>query len=48
MERMTKKHDLEALENKYSLDLIAYKSNLEESNKQIENLKTEVNFISLI
>lgn len=44
-EKIRAKQELEVLENKYSLDLIAYKTNLEESTNQIENLKSEVIFI---
>jgi len=44
-EKIRSKQELEILENKYSLDLIACKTKLEESINQIENLKSEVIFL---
>lgn len=39
---MRTKHELEALENSYSHNLITHKTNLEECTKTIEMLKVEV------
>lgn len=43
-DKMEAKQEIEILENKYSLDLATYKSNLEKCAKEYEDLKTEVNF----
>lgn len=43
MEKLRTKQEFDVLENRYSFDLIACKTNLEECTKEINNLKSEVN-----
>lgn len=43
MDKIRTKQELDVLENKYSLDLIACKIDLEECTKEIDNLMSEVN-----
>lgn len=45
VEKMRAKQELEIMESRYSLDLITYRTKLEELNKEIEQFKAEVNFI---
>lgn len=45
MEKIRTKKDLEILENKYSLDIVAFKTNLQECTNEIEYLKKEVSII---
>jgi len=42
MEKIRTKQDMEMLENKFSLDIATYKTNLQECSNEIENLKKEV------
>jgi len=42
MEKIRTKQDLEMLQDKYSLDVAAFKTNLQECTIEIEYLKNEV------
>jgi len=42
MEKIRTKQDLEMLQDKYSLDITAFKTNLQECTNEIEYLKNEV------
>lgn len=42
IERAKANEELDKLKNKYSLECNTYKTNLEECNKEIANLKSEV------
>ncbi|CAH1715591.1 putative leucine-rich repeat-containing protein DDB_G0290503 isoform X2 [Aphis gossypii] len=46
MEKIRTKKDLEILENKYSLDIVGFKTNLQECTNEIEYLKKENHFLS--
>ncbi|XP_025205575.1 putative leucine-rich repeat-containing protein DDB_G0290503 isoform X2 [Melanaphis sacchari] len=46
MEKIRTKQDLETLENKYSLDIVTLKTNLQECSNEIEYLKKENCFLS--
>lgn len=45
VDKIRTKQELELLENKFSLDLLTYKTNLEEFTTELENLKAEVSNI---
>ncbi|XP_022182336.1 putative leucine-rich repeat-containing protein DDB_G0290503 isoform X2 [Myzus persicae] len=45
MEKIRTKQDLEMLQNKYSLDIAAFKTNLQECTNEIEYLKNENNIL---
>ncbi|XP_060840670.1 putative leucine-rich repeat-containing protein DDB_G0290503 isoform X2 [Rhopalosiphum padi] len=46
IEKIRTKQDLEMLENKYSLDIVTFKTNLQECTNEIECLKKENHFLS--
>lgn len=48
IEKIRTKQDLEMLENKYSLDIVTFKTNLQECTNEIECLKKEVSLINYL